>query len=295
MKTVELKKCLRIIGYEEHNDESVILELLSSDISPLKYCDPFKMELKNNLFQIKSRQNKIDAIKYYILELYSVCDFLRNNYELLFTGSLNTIFGPIEYTSKTGEKFQLNEFERYTVGCRTLYGILFGIIEDSCNTYNLAFQTLCDDLKVDLTHYNVSSFEKAKGLPKESINSIVLKGKEQLKIKHKNTDIREKPKTFEELFSNENEADSSIQILREVEPPVINQKGHYILGSRSKGSITAWVQAHKQKSKITTISDKDIAPLLNAAIPGLNIDERTLRNTGTTAYTKYFIQILALI
>lgn len=103
------------------------------------------------------------------------------------------------------------------------------------------------------------------------------------------------PIAFHSLFSSKEVSELSIQILKDVIPPVINSKGYYILGKRQKGSITAWVAALKQKGIIHNITDNNLAVIINKRIKGLDIDERTLRNIGTTAYIKYFTQILARI
>lgn len=101
------------------------------------------------------------------------------------------------------------------------------------------------------------------------------------------------PQILDDCFGDGN-ADTYIDILKKVEPPVINQKGFYNLGEHQKGAITVWVQILRGKGKLQGVTDGVLADLLNKKIPGLNITDRTLRNLGTTYYKKYRTKILAL-
>ena len=108
------------------------------------------------------------------------------------------------------------------------------------------------------------------------------------------------PKTLEELFENvEDEMfKSCFNVLYEVSPPILNNLNRYNLGSKSKGSITAWIEALKNKGFIKKgLSDSVIATILNSKIKDLDLgkDGRTLRNINTTAYNKYYNTIFNLL
>ncbi len=89
----------------------------------------------------------------------------------------------------------------------------------------------------------------------------------------------------------------NLEILRIVEPPIISHKNEYLLGSRSKGAITAFIDALKQKGLIASkVSDAELALAMNELIVGLNLgkDGRTLRNRSS-AYLKYYNKLLNLL
>ena len=104
--------------------------------------------------------------------------------------------------------------------------------------------------------------------------------------------------SFEDMFKKSGSASIAIEVLKKVTPPIISKDNEFVLGSRSKGAVTAWVSALRSKGYIHNgLKDKEIAPLLNVTLPKLNLgaDGRTLRNTQTTAYKKYYTDILSLL
>lgn len=106
--------------------------------------------------------------------------------------------------------------------------------------------------------------------------------------------------SFKDLFNDipMDIVKQSIAILKQVKPPIITMNNKYNLGSKSKGSITAWITALKMKGFIkNNVSDINIATVLNNEIEGLNLgsDGRTLRNFETTSYKKYYKTILNLL
>lgn len=115
--------------------------------------------------------------------------------------------------------------------------------------------------------------------------------------KKKSKAKKKKPIELGELFSSKKDFTNCINTLKTIEPPVIDDLFNYRLGERQKGAIVAWVQAVKQRGKLKIVKDESLALLLNRKIKNLNLakDGRTLRNTGTTAYKKYFNKFLNLI
>lgn len=104
-----------------------------------------------------------------------------------------------------------------------------------------------------------------------------------------------KPESFNDMFEDPELIQGCIDILKKVNPPIITNKNHFNLGPRSKGAITAWVKALREKGLIKdNLKDNVIAQLINSKISGLNLgqDGRTLRNLRTTAYIKYYKSIL---
>ncbi|GET28781.1 hypothetical protein [Prolixibacter sp. SD074] len=111
---------------------------------------------------------------------------------------------------------------------------------------------------------------------------------------------QETPKTFEELFTHQEEKliNDCIDVLKRVEPPILTENNKYNLGSKSKGAIVAWVKALKAKGFLrSNISDPIIAKHLNTRFGGLELGEdgRTLRNLETTSYNKYYTNLLNLL
>jgi len=110
-----------------------------------------------------------------------------------------------------------------------------------------------------------------------------------------NLNKQNEPKTFNEMFEYPDLVSKCVNILKQVEPPIINNKDEFNLGSRSKGSIVAWISALKIKGIIKArLSDSIIAKHLNSKFKGLELgkDGRTLRNPRTTAYNNYYKTIL---
>lgn len=109
---------------------------------------------------------------------------------------------------------------------------------------------------------------------------------------------QEAPKTFDEMFEYTELIDDCILTLKKVTPPILTNDNKFNLGSKSKGSITAWIRALKKKGIIkNNLGDNTIASLLNEKFRGLNLgkDGRTLRNLETTAYKKYYTNLLSLL
>ncbi|MEJ7739613.1 MAG: hypothetical protein WKF97_19485 [Chitinophagaceae bacterium] len=80
------------------------------------------------------------------------------------------------------------------------------------------------------------------------------------------------PKSFEELFYNSQHAEPCLDILRELEPPVIDAINSYI--GKNKGVIPLWLKVLKNNKPnpiIRHCSDVIYKDLLNQKIKGLNL------------------------
>ena len=102
-------------------------------------------------------------------------------------------------------------------------------------------------------------------------------------------------KTFQELFINVDESVKAIEALRKVTPPIVDEKGVFCLGNKSKGAMVAFIDVLKKRSKIQHLSESELAPVVNSNFPQLNITDRSLRNPGTRVYNRYYNELLALI
>lgn len=87
-----------------------------------------------------------------------------------------------------------------------------------------------------------------------------------------------------------------LEILKKVEPPILNEEGHYRLGERSKSAIVAWFDILDRAGKIRTgLTAGKKTELVNQLIPGLNIDKRSFGNTHKRAFKDYHHQLETLI
>lgn len=82
------------------------------------------------------------------------------------------------------------------------------------------------------------------------------------------------PKSFEDLFYNRNDADVCLDVLRELEPPVIDQANNYI--GKGKGIFQLWIMAlktHKPTALIKPFKDMVYRDMLNSKIMNLNLSK----------------------
>ncbi len=188
---------------------------------------------------------------------------------------LENYFIEIDKTSDLKEKMALLKTARFSVE-KT-------IMDDNLDRgYNLDFSRLFQRIgsteayiqsQIDFENSAISFVKQSKRKPKEI------------------------PKGFDALFVEPEKAEIYLKILQQVEPPVISSTFHYQLGERQKGAIVAWVKALRKKGKLIQIQDDVLSAILNEKIIGLNlgVDGRTLRNEGTTAYTRYYTSFISLI
>jgi hypothetical protein len=107
-------------------------------------------------------------------------------------------------------------------------------------------------------NYRVKAANKKRTETPMPAKEIILVGKE----KH----------TFEDLFYNSNHAAICLQILNDLEPPIIQANNHYI--GNNKGVIPLWIKIlkeHKPYPLVKPFRNKEYAAILNEKIPGLNL------------------------
>ncbi len=123
----------------------------------------------------------------------------------------------------------------------------------------------------------LSWFESKNEIPKQKINVEAL------------------PTTFEDLVHDEYSIQPFIDILKEVEPPLIDVDCNYI--GKSKGAIAVWIDELFIQAiiKKPTNSDKVISLLIQQKIIGLTISDSTFRKGRKNAEKNYKEDIKTLI
>ncbi len=102
------------------------------------------------------------------------------------------------------------------------------------------------------------------------------------------------------------EADSSekeiirknLHYLTVVDPPVIDKKGRFLLGSRKKSAISVFVRVLRKRGLLShDLNSQELVEVLNELIPGLSLgaDGKTLRDPANSMVKLYNEQLLNLI
>lgn len=103
--------------------------------------------------------------------------------------------------------------------------------------------------------------------------------KDQLQLEQRLTKSGKKnlknpdPKTFEEIFYNPEKAEIYLNILRSIDPPVMDAGNNYV-GKGKKGIFPLWIKIlknHKPQPIIIPCNDFVYKEILNAKIKGLNL------------------------
>ena len=106
--------------------------------------------------------------------------------------------------------------------------------------------------------------------------------------------IQQDYKNLPDLFYKKEEFDFAVSVLKNVEKPVIGEGNNYLLGKNSKGAFVAWIDLLHKKYFIKTKDESIIKTLLESYFINFTITDRTLRNTPTEAYNKYFTDFKVL-
>lgn len=103
-----------------------------------------------------------------------------------------------------------------------------------------------------------------------------------------------KPKTFEELFYNTDLVVPCIDILKELEPPLIDAEFNYI--GKLKGAFCVWIDEMRSQGIIKHFSDRKIfASLIPQKIKRFSIDESMFGKPQSRAEEKYKTDIKTLL
>ena len=171
IKTIELEKCIHIIGYYLNDDEKVIDELLNNKTNIFEdYCKPFYTELNLNLLNKDSFEAKRDMIKWYVFEFFELQHFWEMHSEILFNGSYRN-YSPNEYEheDKTGKKRKLDEFGNYVVNSWILFDMFFNEIQICCLKFNFDIHKICDELNFSTDYFDDEVTLGFRGLKKQVI------------------------------------------------------------------------------------------------------------------------------
>ena len=104
----------------------------------------------------------------------------------------------------------------------------------------------------------------------------------------------EQPKTFEELFYDENLVLPCLDVLRKIDPPLIDADANYI--GNSKGAICIWVDEMTIQGIAKSYTDRKIyANLLPQKIKRFSIDESMFGKYHKRAEENYRTDIKTLI
>jgi len=101
------------------------------------------------------------------------------------------------------------------------------------------------------------------------------------------------PQSFQELFYDGFNAMDFVDILMDIEPPLIDSKRNYI--GKSKGAICVWYEELKKQGIVKQAPDKVLSKLIPQAIKRLSINESMFRKQRIGAEEKFKSDLKALI
>jgi hypothetical protein len=105
---------------------------------------------------------------------------------------------------------------------------------------------------------------------------------------------QEAPKTFEELFHDEIFISPCIDVLKQIEPPLIDTECNYI--GKLKGAFCVWIDEMQRQGIVKHFSDRKIfASLLPQRIKRFSIDESMFGKHQTKAEDQYRTDIKTLL
>lgn len=105
---------------------------------------------------------------------------------------------------------------------------------------------------------------------------------------------QEAPKAFEELFYNTDLVNPCIDILKELEPPLIDTDCNYI--GKLKGGFCVWIDEMQRQGIVKKFTDRKIfASLIPQKIKRFSIDESMFGKPQLTAKTRYGTAIMAKV
>lgn len=98
---------------------------------------------------------------------------------------------------------------------------------------------------------------------------------------------------LDEVFINISDIDKCINVLRKVDPPIIDENGQFL--GKNKGAFVIWIDELRRKGKLHTINDKFLPELLIEKFPGLTISASLFRQPPGRADDMYRRDFQALI
>lgn len=117
---------------------------------------------------------------------------------------------------------------------------------------------------------------------------------QQTETKTEKEKEKETPKIFEELFYDINFVTPCIDLLKEIEPPLIDTECNYI--GNLKGAFCVWIDQMQQQGIVKHFSDRKIfASLLPQKIKRFSIDESMFGKRHRKAENQYKADIKTLL
>ena len=194
----------------------------------------------------------------------------------------NDVCRSIEFYDKETRIEKYQEFEN---SVKVLFSLLIELI-DCYKTTNLKEGTL-----IRLKNYVINQENEAKKILKSCIKNIhyqINRLNEALPPQQSEKPKPEKdsPKTFDELFHNIELVQQSIDVLKEIEPPLIDTDYNYI--GKLKGIICVWIDELQRQGIVKQYSDRKIfASLIPQKIKRFSIDESMFGKYHTKAENNY--------
>ncbi len=281
-----------IDNFNRYNDLIKELEILEKERKQLKPKKNYKDKLQHDKVKVKIKRklkklhnNTSDLIKNKAMEL-NVCNFdneptfngvedeihqLKKNFN---DDDLPEIFKHknqyIEYRTNTHKTFLSLDF--FFDELDEINKDLFDYFKDTEQNEFEAFETkaipvnsiyeVIKGFKKGQTKFILSNISKSEQPQKETVPPQPTKTK---------VDI-ETPQTFEELFYNTDLVAPCIEILKELDPPLIDTEYNYI--GKLKGIICVWIDELQRQGIVKHFSDRKIfASLIPQKIKRFSIDE----------------------
>ncbi|RCH56844.1 hypothetical protein DJ568_03030 [Mucilaginibacter hurinus] len=142
---------------------------------------------------------------------------------------------------------------------------------------------------------NLKSSFQGSSIRKADIFRVWLKAKREVLGASSRAAVRELTGK-KSLFLDLSKTSIFIDVLKRVEPPILNNEGTYRLGERSKSAVVAWFDILDRGGNIdSSLTADQKTTLLNQLIPNLNMDKRSLGNTHKRASRSYYPKLEALI
>jgi hypothetical protein len=278
MKTDELEKCIHVIGYWLNEDETVIDKVVHNEKSFVKeFIVPYSKELNINLLLKESNEGKKDLIKFYIFELWELQGFFGYN--------KNTIE---HKPNKKGVVMLKNvdevktDYEKYVILCYSYFNLIVEELQLCCGKYNIDFWGICNELGFSTDYFD------------NGITMIFEEIKNEKSQSQKAKTKQEQPKTFDELFYDTNLISPCIEILKNIEPPLIDTDYNYI--GKLKGAFCIWIDEMEKQGIVKHFSDRKIfASLLPQKIKRFTIDESMFGKHHSRAENLYRIDIKTML
>lgn len=134
---------------------------------------------------------------------------------------------------------------------------------------NIDFNISEKEINIELINFQRYLQGKRESIYNDLINEIQALPPQQTE---KPKPEQENPKTFDELFYNTDLVQPSIDVLKEIEPPLIDTDYNYI--GKLKGIVCVWIEELQRQGIVKHYSDRKIfASLIPQKIKRFSIDE----------------------